>query len=64
MGCGFAGRSMAAKLSSLGYQYPTQALFLAENATDTRTAAVLLSCAEVAQYYGFKDFLLNKAFLS
>lgn len=55
---------MAAKLSSLGYQYPTQALFLAENATDTRTAAVLLSCAEVAHYYGFKDFHLNKAFLS
>lgn len=39
---------MAVKLSSLDHQYPTQALFLAGNATDVRTAAVLLSSAEVA----------------
>lgn len=47
-GCSFAGRSIAVKLSTLGHQCPAQALFLAGNATDIRTAALLLSYAEVA----------------
>lgn len=55
---------MAVRLSSSHHQYPTQAPFLDGNATAFRIAAVLLSCAEVAEYYGFKGFLLNKACLS
>lgn len=52
---------MAVKSSSSDHQYPTQALFLAGNATGITIAAVLLSYVEVAKYFGYNNFLFNKA---